>query len=178
MAGTEPLSALAEARIRAQRADEELRAAVDRARSAGHTWQDIGDVLGTSRQAAFQRFGRPLDPRTGIPMAQAIRPNSTDRALSLLSEVIAKDWQRARRDFAPAIADKLDEVGLAASWARVVGMVGNYERTGAPLARQLGDLTVVDVPLSFEAGDMVGRVSFDTEGRVAGLFFLNPEVAR
>jgi hypothetical protein len=32
---------------------EAVRAALD----AGATWSDIGDVLGVSRQAAFQRFG-------------------------------------------------------------------------------------------------------------------------
>lgn len=36
-----------------------LRAAVDRARAEGHTWQEIGEVVGTTRQAAFQRFARP-----------------------------------------------------------------------------------------------------------------------
>lgn len=42
--------------------------AVEQARDAGCTWQDIGDVLGVSRQAAFQRFGKPIDPRTGETM--------------------------------------------------------------------------------------------------------------
>jgi hypothetical protein len=38
-----------------------LRLAVDLARAAGRTWQELGDVLGVSRQAAFQRFGHPID---------------------------------------------------------------------------------------------------------------------
>jgi hypothetical protein len=29
---------------------------VHRARAAGHTWQELGDLLGVTRQAAFQRF--------------------------------------------------------------------------------------------------------------------------
>jgi hypothetical protein len=53
-------------------------------------------VLGTTRQAAFQRFGHPVDPRTGTLMSH-------------------------------------------------------------------------DVPLHFEAGDGVGSVRFDREGKVAGL---------
>lgn len=48
-----------------------LRVSIQRARSAGHTWQQIGDLLGVSRQAAFQRYGRPIDPRTREPMNQA-----------------------------------------------------------------------------------------------------------
>ena len=41
-------------------ADEELRAAVSSARAAGDTWDAIGVALGTSRQAAYQRFGKPI----------------------------------------------------------------------------------------------------------------------
>lgn len=36
--------------------NQAVRAALD----AGATWSDIGDVLGVSRQAAFQRFGPKL----------------------------------------------------------------------------------------------------------------------
>lgn len=172
------LDAVTAAQLRAQRAEEALRGAVEDARSAGHTWQEIGDVLGTSRQAAFQRFGRPLDPRTGVPMAAAIMPGAGEKALALLAEMVNGDWTAASRDFAPVMAEKLDPSGLAESWARVAGMVGGYERTGDPLIRQLGDYTVVDVPLSFEAGELVGRISFDNESRVSGLFFLRPEAAR
>ena len=39
---------------------EALQQAVDRARADGHSWREIGDVLGTTRQAAFQRFGHPV----------------------------------------------------------------------------------------------------------------------
>jgi hypothetical protein len=39
-------------------ADAELRAAVAAARAAGDTWDAIGVALGTSRQAAYQRFGK------------------------------------------------------------------------------------------------------------------------
>ncbi|HEX7589886.1 MAG TPA: hypothetical protein VF362_02795 [Demequinaceae bacterium] len=39
-------------------AEAELRAAVAAARAAGDSWTVIGAALDTSRQAAFQRFGR------------------------------------------------------------------------------------------------------------------------
>ena len=50
----------------------------------GHIWQEIGDALGTSRQAAFQRFGRPVDPRTGVPMSENLLPGADRRALEVL----------------------------------------------------------------------------------------------
>jgi hypothetical protein len=42
-----------------------LQASVTQARVAGHTWQDVGELLGVTRQAAFQRFGRGAGPGEG-----------------------------------------------------------------------------------------------------------------
>ena len=43
-----------------------------------------------------------------------------------------------------------------------------------------GDAVTCDelalVPLEFEAGPMKGRVAYDGDSRIAGLFVLNPEV--
>ena len=41
-----------------EKAEEELRRAVDDARAAGDSWHAIGVVLGTSRQAAHRKFAR------------------------------------------------------------------------------------------------------------------------
>lgn len=37
-------------------ANQVRRAIVDEARTGGYTWEEIGDALGTTRQAAQQRF--------------------------------------------------------------------------------------------------------------------------
>lgn len=39
-------------------AEQELRDAVAASREAGDSWAVIGAAMGTTRQAAFQRFGR------------------------------------------------------------------------------------------------------------------------
>lgn len=39
-------------------AEHELREAIEEARAAGYSWTVIGAALDTTRQAAFQRFGR------------------------------------------------------------------------------------------------------------------------
>jgi FAD/FMN-containing dehydrogenase len=46
------------ARQRIDEAEQELRAAVRAAREAGDSWTVIGAALDTTRQAAYQRFGR------------------------------------------------------------------------------------------------------------------------
>jgi hypothetical protein len=155
--------------------DTALRVSVERARAAGRTWQEIGDLLGVSRQAAFQRFGRPLDPRTGEPMSNAALPDAANRATDLFI-----NWIEGRHDeivahFDSTMTAQLPPDQIAAGWAQIVGMVGAYERMDKPLVRQLGDHTVVDVLLEFEAGQMKGRATFNKEGQVSGLFILTPE---
>ena len=74
------MDAMAAARELSSITDVALRAAVDRARAAGQSWSRIGEVLGTTRQAAFQRFGRPVDPHPGTPGVRAVAPELADRA--------------------------------------------------------------------------------------------------
>jgi hypothetical protein len=52
-----PFTAVIAARELVTTANDALRTAVAQARKLGATWQDIGDLLATTRQAAFQRFG-------------------------------------------------------------------------------------------------------------------------
>jgi uncharacterized protein DUF3887 len=176
-ADPDPLTAVASARDLATAVDGALRAAVTRARQAGRTWQTIGDLLGTSRQAAFQRFGRPIDPRTGAPMERTLLPGAAERAVALLVDLMAGRYEDVRHDFDDTMLAALDVARLAETNAQVAAMVGAYEGMGEPFTRSQGDYTVVDIPLRFEAGEMTGRVSYREDGAVAGLFVLRPEFA-
>ncbi len=168
---------VAAARDVREHADRVLAAAVAQARAAGCTWQEIGDVLGTTRQAAFQRFGRPIDPRTGEEMDKTVAPGAAERAVEIYAQLAAAQWDAVTKDFDEQMAAALSTQGMADTWAQILGMVGALEGSGEPFARRMGDLTVVDVPLTFEAGDMVGRISFRPDLKIAGLFVLDPKQA-
>src|SRR5271170_1198423 len=165
-----PLEALAAARDLSAAAGEALQQAVDRARAAGHSWREIGDVLGTTRQAAFQRFGHPVDPRTGAPMSTEIAPGVTDRAVTIVACLAEGRWEEARQDFNAKMSEALDAGRMAEAWARMASLVGGYEGMGEPFAHRVADHTVVEIPLRFEAGEATARVVFDEEGKVAGLW--------
>jgi hypothetical protein len=170
------LAAIRLARELRSLADGALQVTVDRARAAGHTWQEIGDALGTTRQAAFQRFGRPIDPRTGEPMGQAVLPGAGDRAIAIFSDWVAGRYDDvAAASFDETMTRELPPEKIAAASAQITGMVGTYQRMGEPFVRQLGDYTVVDIPMEFEASERKGRVAFNAEGQVSGLFILNPD---
>ena len=165
-----PLAAMAAARELSAATNAALQAAVDRARAAGHSWKRIGDVLGTTRQAAFQRFGRPVDPRTGEPMTRTVPPGLTERAVALFIAQAEGRWEDALRDLDENMRDKLDAARLAAGWAQTIAIIGSLERIGDPFAFQADAYTVVNIPLHFEAGEANGRVTFDLAGRIAGVF--------
>ena len=159
-------------------AEQVLRLCVQQSRDAGHTWQEIGDLLGVTRQAAFQRFGKPIDPRTGEPMDKTVRmADAAERAVTIVTAVLEGRMDEARQFFnAQVMAGFTDEV-RGSALATVTGLVGAFEGfgEGEPFVRRIGDHTVVDIPLCFEAGDMKARVAFDTDEKVAGLFILNPD---
>jgi hypothetical protein len=169
-----PLDAIAFIQDAASEIGEGMQAAVHRARKAGRTWAEVGQVLGISRQAAFQRFGKPADPRTGQPMASSILPGAAERAAALLADLVAGRWAQVCRDFDDRVAQQRDADGMAVAWARLTGMIGLLEQVGEPVAYQAGDHTLVDIPLSFEAAERTARIAYDREGKVAGLHFLPP----
>jgi Protein of unknown function (DUF3887) len=161
--------AVAAARNLSGAAEAALQAAVDRARSAGRTWRDIGDVLGTSRQAAFQRFGHPVDPGTGVAMTRTVPPAAAERATAFLARFTAGRWEEVLEDFGDLMRQRHDAGRLARGWTQMIAMFGSYEGTGEVAPFRVGASTVVDVVLTFEAGEAMLWVSFDLDGKVTGL---------
>ena len=80
--------------------------------------------------------------------------------------------------FDERMKEALSETRLRETLDRVGGLVGAYRGIGEPFAHRAGDLTVVRVPLRFEAGEMTGQVTFDRAGRIAGLFITRPRPSR
>jgi hypothetical protein len=167
--GDSPGDAVAVARELSVAAEAALQAAVDRARAAGQSWREVGDVLGTSKQAAFQRFGHPIDPRTGTPMTRAIPPGAAERAAEFLASFTAARWDEVLGYFNEFMRERHDADRLAGGWAHMLGLYGRYQGMGEVSPVRAGDNIVVDVLLHFEAGDAMVAARFDQDGEVAGL---------
>ncbi|MEZ0064483.1 hypothetical protein ABIA32_000471 [Streptacidiphilus sp. MAP12-20] len=162
----------------AGKGEQVLKLCVQQARDAGHTWQEIGDLLGVTRQAAFQRFGKPIDPRTGEPMDKTVHmADAAERAVAIVTAVLEGRMDEARRSFNTEVLAAFTDEVRGNGLATVTGLVGAFEgfAEGEPFVRRIGDHTVVDIPLRYEAGDMKARVAFDTDEKVAGLFILAPD---
>ena len=148
-----PAAAVGAARDLLDAAEAALQAAVDRARAAGQSWRDIGDVLGTSRQAAFQRFGHPVDPGTGAPMTRTVASGAIDRANEFIACFTAGRWNEVLGRLDDRRRERLSVERLASGWAQMIGMFGAFEGIGEVSPVAVGDDAVVDVLLRFEAGE-------------------------
>ncbi|MBL1077077.1 hypothetical protein JK358_22010 [Nocardia sp. 2] len=77
------MAALRAARSLDSVVDDVLRSLVRQARDEGRTWAEIGELFGTSRQAAFQRFGgasasgMPIPPIPPMPEFPDLPPMPT-----------------------------------------------------------------------------------------------------
>lgn len=159
-------------------AEQVLKLCAQQCRDAGHTWQEIGDLLGVTRQAAFQRFGKPIDPRTGKPMDKTVRmTDAAERAIKIVTDVLEDRMDEARQYFNAQVLEAFTDEVRGSGLATVAGLVGAFEGFGEsePFVRRIGDHTVVDIPLRYEAGDMKARVAFDTDEKVAGIVIVPPE---
>lgn len=174
---SDPLGLLRAAREVQDQAETLMTAAVQQARDAGRTWQEIGEVLGVTRQAAFQRYGKPIDPRTGDVMTTKPLPEAVELARTVIDDLTHCRWAEVSTRFDATMRDRLTDEGLAEAWAHIVGLAGAYERHGDTDAVRGGDFTTTNTLLSFEAGDFVARITFRDDQTIAGLYILNPDVA-
>ncbi len=51
-------------------------------------------MLQTTRQAAFQRFGRPVDPRSGTAMSRQTLPGAPDIAVAIFAAMSDGNFER------------------------------------------------------------------------------------
>jgi hypothetical protein len=102
-------------------------------------------------------------------MTQDIPPDAADRAHALFGDIIEGRWEEVRRESNGRLGDQVVMDRFARGWRDMADSAGSFKRIGAPVARQSGDYTVVDVPLIAGRGEAIGKMVFDTEGRVAGL---------
>ncbi len=168
------LDALTAARMLDQLVGDVLQALVIETREAGSTWQQIANVMQTTRQASYQRFGR-LGPRE--EEMELASEQAEAKAKELLTAYAAKEWETIRKEFDDRMLAGLSEEMLAQTAASMSNQVGELVSSGEPSTRASGEHVVVDIPLEFERGQLKFRVSIDADGKISGLFLLNPEVA-
>lgn len=182
------VEAIREAQQALDRAKDRLRSAVQEARGQGHTWAEIGEALGMSRQAAFKRFGAVINPAdgrriTGVPMSLDDVRGLTEQVFDLIS---TGEYDTLEQLIHPEVRQELTASLIAETWARVLTEVGAKETFAdthvvLPAGERIDEEdqilgTVVGVTtLNCEAGELMGRVAVDEQRRIVGLLIVTPD---
>jgi hypothetical protein len=162
-----PMSALLSARTAAEAIEQATRLLVAQARASGRTWQEIGELLAISRQAAQQRFGQP------VPEAE--HAHLAARAAEVVAQVDAGAWDEVTADWDDVMRGELGVERLAEGWRKIAASAGPLQTIGHSSIVRKGPYRIADVPLIFEHGPMKARVVFNHEDRISGLFLLLPD---
>lgn len=167
-----------------QEAEQHLTQVVLAARADGLTWQQIGRVLGVSRQAAFKRFGKPIDPDTGVALTTGPVVDPARLAESVFRHIAAGDYDDLRDLMTHACSRELTRPRVMGVWRDVLASVGQLEGFSGHESRDRdgdrlpgGETTgplVARVLLRHEAGEMAGHVSINRAGRVDGILLAPP----
>ncbi len=104
-----------------------------------------------------------------------VPPDAIHQARALFGDFTQGRWEQARGKLHHYMRGPVDVVGhIADRWASTTSPTGGFEHVGEPSARQFGAYTLVEVPVTFKAGQGLGRVALDQEGKVAGLSIQHP----
>jgi hypothetical protein len=149
-----------------------LHALVQQARAEGRTWAEIGELLHVTRQAAFARFGttetvEPLD-ETDIPPLEG----AEDRARQILNDFLEGRFEQVRATFGGRLHERGSLDLLKTHHSRLERRHGALLEVGTPTINVHFGLTIVNLPLAFERGDIRDRTVFDVDGQVVGFGLL------
>jgi hypothetical protein len=155
--------------------EDTLRALVEQARAAGHTWAEIGKLLHVSRQAAFQRFGGGRRPTAGDGVAVPV-DGAVDAAVPVLQAFLDGRFDDVRAMFGERMLDACSVELLADVRERVRQYDGEVLALGTPVISVRDAYTGVDIPVALERADGIGCVVLDADRQVVGFFVRPAEV--
>jgi hypothetical protein len=156
--------------------EDTLRALVDQARAAGHTWAEIGGLLRVSRQAAFQRFGGGRRPTSEDGEIVAPVPDAIEHAVPVLQAFLDGRFDDARSSFGERMLNACSVELLADVREQVRREAGEVQALGPPDVSVRDGYTVVDIPVALDRADGIGRVVLNADRQIAG-FFVRPAAA-
>lgn len=161
----------------------ELTQAVQAAHESGHSWAELGRLLGMSRQAVFKRFAHL---EVDVPGSQPSRPGPqvVRAAEQVFEDLRTGRVAQLRARMVAACAEVLTEQAITSTWAQVVALTGAPTRLELMALEQHEDVVdataevigpvVVEMALICPHGVWNGRVALDGDDRIEGVLVLPP----
>ena len=119
-------------------------------------------------------FAASLLAALALASSAGADPGST--SLNLLNDIVKGRDAAVVARFDPQMRGSLSANGLTSGWAAFQHLFGRYRGHGEPKLTDLVALIVVRVPLHMarQAGEF--RIAFQTNGQIAGVYFLKAGV--
>ena len=94
------------------------------------------------------------------------------KAVVVVRDIFGGRYAEVRAEFDHTMLAALDEQQLVKARADYEDRFGTFEQMGPPEIVRRGDLTVINVPLRMSLGNGQARVTYDRDGKIAGLYLL------
>lgn len=108
---------------------------------------------------------------TSSTAASTVDPELSRLATEFIGQLVAGEFAAAAASFDATMAEALPAADLASTWQQLGGQVGAYEQEISRRQESTGGYDAVIVTAQFERSPLDIRVVFDSERRIAGLFF-------
>jgi uncharacterized protein len=128
---------------------------------------------------AAARPRQPMGPATSSTAAMTdSQPPTPDplqgRTSNLIANLARGDFVGASENFDFTMRSRLPAENLAEAWRNVEGQVGTFVAIERVRTEHRGRYSFGFARCRFERGEKVVKVTYDADGSVAGLFFLDP----
>lgn len=139
--------------------------------SHSDTTSSTTSSVATSSAASTSASASSQAPTTTVQAGQYDK-----RALPILDAIIGGDFKAATADFDSQMQQAVPPDKLESAWTEYQQTFGMYQSHGAPQQVPFNDLTVVNIPLQMTNMPGEFRVTFHSDGTVAGLWLLKEGV--
>lgn len=105
------------------------------------------------------------------------QPSNADdvrMARQVVEDVSLGRFELVRARFDDVMDASLSTRQLATLWERYTAVHGALVSQGSPRTDQRGRVTIVSIPLQMRKSAGQARVSFNSDGKIVGLYFLQP----
>ncbi|WP_346845227.1 hypothetical protein [uncultured Rothia sp.] len=154
-------------------ANNRLDDVVQQARQNGATWQQIGDAIGITKQAASQRFHRSPAEHSEASL-QKIQEELNTLAEEAFSTLARNDIDHLHSLMTYLTARQLSKRQVSKVWNQVVEHCGEYIELNNSRIEHSANSFILTYRLRHEHGEPVGQILFNTRKQITGLvIFLN-----
>lgn len=155
------------AQSQAEVATQNLENAVHTARASGATWQQIGSILGVTKQAASQRFHETKTYNAStLSQIQTELDQITDEVFTALAH---SDTERVHALMTYTTARLLSKRKISKVWDSVIRDSGTFIEVQHSVIEWNGSQYILTYRLRHKHGAPVGQIAFNTRKKITGL---------